>query len=152
MSSVEWLKPRPPGRWWECFARENQRLPRRKTASSGVGGFSRSLLCVDPHLETSPPRQKKATDLIMSSVQWLKPWPPGVCARAREGEIEARVCFDLFPDSLFQGLKGQGVVTMLLPMDSSGNAELKRIASYVCWWQSPEQTLGNQRHFHGDRE
>ena len=39
------------------------------------------------------------------------------------------------------------MVTMLLPMDSSGNAELKRIASYVCWWQSPEQTLGNQRHF-----
>ena len=50
---------------------------------SGVGGFSRPPL--PPTHEPPPLRQKKAMDLIMSSVEWLKPWPPWVHSSARGG-------------------------------------------------------------------
>jgi hypothetical protein len=32
-------------------------------------------------------------------------------------------------------------------MDDATQKELSRIASYVCWWQKPEQTLANQCRF-----
>jgi len=71
MSSVEWLKPWPPGAD-SILGRGRGSALAATQAVFGVGGFSRPPL--PPTHEPSPPRQKKATAEAMASGALVPFW------------------------------------------------------------------------------